>query len=788
MAQKDTGILQSIVQKVSRYGAEKKSSRLFVHYDKNVYTNNENVWFTAYLVSNSLLIDHPNTLSVALIRNDDRSILAQERFLISKGLSFGNIFLPDSLPAGHYTFIACTNVLKGEEPYDVFVQPVTIKAVKESSLIATLKITDSLSSANDSIKVTLRAYTKDITLAKEAPVQFQVGDSLHLLMSGKTKTDKFGEAKISIAAKQITASNNILKAQVKYGKETRNLNLRLPVYQKEPQVNFYPEGGNLVNNLLCSVGWEVRDQEGEPLMVNAVLYKDGQLSQAINTNNFGMGKFMFVPEEGSVYSVRLSNINTGNAYALPAALSTGATINIKNALATDTLVVQLKNATGNSKWMLLLHNYRETFLEATLEVKGSKTIKVPLNTVPKGLTTFTLFDETGKPWCERMFFAHFDRKVTIDISPDKPQYKARDKVEVKFRLTNKQGQVRGITSIAVVQDNRVDVRKANDIESYSYLKSELNAIPFKTRLLGNEETDKDFLEKVVLIKGWRRYTWVDVLRSTDTLPVTSVATQGTVNFRKKKLDKPVELGTLNGRSVNILQTDSSGRFVIPFEQLVLLPDNEIKLFVANKKQDQYAIAIPDPYVSINKQLARKLPFQNFEFKAANQHSHITLIPANERAQTLMEVKVTAKKDNSIYGAGANECGDWVCQYNILNCRNHPYGRWPVLGQVYSGPGGGRVVYQGCGSGKDARQYIVSVKGIYTNKEFYVADYSKFNPPDGDFLSTLYWNYSLLTNEKGEATISFYTSDIVGRFKIIAQGVTEDDVFYGEATFNVIKEQ
>jgi hypothetical protein len=788
MAQNDTSILQSLARKINLYGASHKFSTLFVHYDKNVYTNNENVWFTGYIVRHTSSMDRHNTLSVALVRDDDRSILAEGKFVMSKGLSFGNIFLPDSLPTGNYTFIAYTNVLRGNEPDDVFVQPVAIKTSKQPAFIATLKITDSLAANKDSIKVTLRAYTKDITLVKEAPVQFQIGDSLHVLMSGRLKTDKFGEAKVSIPIKQITASNNILRTQIKYGNETRNLNLRLPVYKNDPVVNFYPEGGNLITNLPCSVGWEVKDQEGEPLMVNAVLYKDSVEVINIGTDHFGFGKFLFVPQKGAVYSVKLLNRPTNNSYKLPAALTTGATITVSDALATDTLVVQLKNTNNNNKWLLLLHNYRETFLEASVDVMGSRNIKIPLTTVPKGLTTFTLLDENGKAWCERMFFAHYDRKAAMEISTSKQQYKTREKVEVTLKLNNADSLKRGIASVAVVQENRVDVRKTNDIESYAYLKSELGSIPFKTRLLGSEANDKHFLEKLLLIKGWRRYTWVDMIKSngTDTLPLTSVTTKGTVAFRGKRLDKPVELGAFNNHSINILPTDSSGNFAIPFEQLVLSPDNEIKLFVSNNKQDQYSISVSDPYATINRKLARRMDFQNFDTRATDQNSQVTLIAANERANILVDVKVTTKKDNSIYGVGANACGDWVCQYNILNCINHPIGRPPVAGQMYW-QNGMRIVYSGCNSAKDARQYIVGIQGIYTNKEFYVSDYSKFNPPDPEYLSTLYWNYSLLTDEKGEATISFYTSDIAGRFKIIAQGLTNDDAFYGDVTFSVVKE-
>src|SRR5688500_17719915 len=95
ISQEHMNVLQTLIENMNLYGVSQPWSTLFVHFDKNVYTNNENVWFTGYTVKNTIDLDQYNTLSIALIRNDDRSILSEDKFLMSKGLAFGNIFLPD---------------------------------------------------------------------------------------------------------------------------------------------------------------------------------------------------------------------------------------------------------------------------------------------------------------------------------------------------------------------------------------------------------------------------------------------------------------------------------------------------------------------------------------------------------------------------------------------------------------------------------------------------------------------------------------------------------------------
>jgi hypothetical protein len=95
------------------------------------------------------------------------------------------------------------------------------------------------------------------------------------------------------------------------------------------------------------------------------------------------------------------------------------------------------------------------------------------------------------------------------------------------------------------------------------------------------------------------------------------------------------------------------------------------------------------------------------------------------------------------------------------------------------------VYSGCTAlTQDKNKYRLDMDGIYYKKEFYVADLSKAAAGDPQYLSTLYWNYAIITSNNGEAEFSFYTGDIPGKFRIVVQGVSTDNVVYGETYFDV----
>jgi len=70
--------------------------------------------------------------------------------------------------------------------------------------------------------------------------------------------------------------------------------------------------------------------------------------------------------------------------------------------------------------------------------------------------------------------------------------------------------------------------------------------------------------------------------------------------------------------------------------------------------------------------------------------------------------------------------------------------------------------------------VISVKGLNRSIPFHVPTHAaSSNQRIPDFRSTLYWNPSMMTNSRGEGTISFSASDDVGNFLIQVQGMTLD---------------
>ncbi|MES2418494.1 MAG: hypothetical protein V4541_09935 [Bacteroidota bacterium] len=762
------------------YGLAKPTGNLFVHFDKNVYANNETVYFTGYLIKASkVTIDQHRVMALALIRNADNALILEDKFLFNNGVAFGSILIPDSILTGGYHFLVYSDKLLNGMPEVLFIQNITLKTNIDPAFKANLKIMPNADTTKKQNRVLISVTSKDDRfLSKPATISYNYGN-----LQKETITDASGQLLINLPPQPNIVDPN-LYVKLKYERDSSFINLAIPRKKNTAQVKFYPEGGDLVAGLTSNVSWEVKDQQNLPLALTAFLYKDQQIIDTITTSSYGIGKFKLSPESNAIYSVKLLHSALNDTlYHLPASIDKGLALTIQNAFVKDTLKLNLKT-NGPRNLTLMVHNFRESYIIAPLEiVHNQMTVKIPLYGTPKGLATITILDSLDRPLAERMFFAHYDSKERITITTDQQVYKQREKVSLKLNLTSEKN---ALVSIACVQNNRLELKNTNDIESYTYLSNELSNLPIHVN--GNALKDPDYLEQILLVKGWRRYTWQGLQASnfTDTIAkLDSVNINGQVTTpSNKNIKTPFDVGLFGSRQTTLITTTTAGLFNLSIDNLITPAEKKLYAFVNSKSKlkSPTSIVIDDGYTRLSEKLAKLIKPDQQILSSSLQNNTALVLKNNERIIRLKEVVIGTKNDNNFNYSGANPCGDYVCSYNILNCKNHindPRNKPPIAGKQYY-TNGVLTLYPGCNILD--KSIFFSIKGIHLEKEFYLNDYKDSLEPA--FFSTIYWNYGTVLQNGRETELSFYTSDITGKFRVVVQGITDNDVLYEEHFFEV----
>ncbi|MEH3114276.1 hypothetical protein [Pedobacter terrae] len=777
--------LDSVATNLNSYGSNNLRSSLFVHFDKNIYTNSEQVWFTGYLLKSVLPLDNHHTLYISLVNSIDSTVVLQERFLIQDGFSFGNFNLPDSLLSGAYHFVVNTNIQANGKIEAMFIQPVSIISNTINTMVPHFSLIKKGIHASAE-GVLLKVLTSDHHFVENADIAYAFGKS-KVISHGHTKTNNIGEAVIPYPTAKIDSTNNILSVAIKKNKDKRHIKYDLPspeisIYK----VNFYPEGGYLVNGLPSRVGFEVRDLKNSPVQLKAYLFENNLAIDSFSTDLTGLGIFKILPRVGNKYALRLISSNGQNQYELPDILKRGLVMTAADAVVDHDLRISLL-ATHDTKIYAVIHNGNEISLQSELGLGGglSQKLRFNLDSVKPGLNKITILDAEFKPLAERLFFAHHDQLVNLNLKTDKDFYKKRDSVKLTLDYHRKGlDSINGFVSISCAQSNRFSSVNNKNIVDYVFLEKELVTLPYDFSSV--KIKDKAYLNKVFLIKGWRGYQWQQTSNN-DSIVFSSSEVKGWVSKGKSAIKSPMELHTIAKTNINSFSTDSSGKFTIPFSNLIVDDKSDVWLSMNTRNPAIFSIKIDDPLAQIKSQL-QQTAFGNPDKPVSGmiQDAAVKI----SAGINLKEVIIAKEKDNFNTGVFSNQprvnrCGDYVCMYNVLNCVNHAgeSGNRPAKpNERYRDQDGNQVTYFGCQL-KEIDANISIIKGIQMPKKFYKRDVSNMDEPIN--ATTIYWDQQVALSNTGKTSVCFTTGDLTGVFKIVAQGVTNNGPIYDEMLISVV---
>jgi hypothetical protein len=291
-----------------------------------------------------------------------------------------------------------------------------------------------------------------------------------------------------------------------------------------PDVQFFPEGGYLVEGLPAVVAVKATDASGRGLDVkgqvlnaqNAVVVSD------FSSRHGGMGRFAFVPGAGQRYHAHLT-LPDGSAadFPLPAAQASGYTLHVVDGGENFLVEARYRGAPGAAapgpvQLMTQVRGVAAYPGPRTLTADAPAAWRMPKKNYPTGIVHFTLFDGEGQPRCERLAFAQNGApNLRISITPDQASYAAHAPVQLAVRVTDEAGQPVATTFSLGVSDAGLTALDPNaeTIASNLLLTSDLTGyVQDPGYYFRNQSaTTGPALDDLLLTQGWRRFVWKEVL-------------------------------------------------------------------------------------------------------------------------------------------------------------------------------------------------------------------------------------------------------------------------------------
>lgn len=284
--------------------------------------------------------------------------------------------------------------------------------------------------------------------------------------------------------------------------------------EKGYDVQFFPEGGDLVSGVESKVAFRAIDESGKGVSVKGNIRDDGdRIVSELVSGRFGIGSFMLTPVSGTGYKAVIQFSDGKKAtYRLPAAKSGGYRLALKEN--DDEVVVHVASSHREvAEMYLFVHasNRVESASKLTLN-EGQTQISIPKTRLHNGISHFTLFNADYKPVSERLWFKRSPKELNVEASTDNQEYDRRKKVLVDVR-SSVTGSVPAAAnlSIAIYNADSLQHSTQGGIDSYFLLRSELKGtIEQPEYYFSGDQEASQAIDNLMLTHGWRRFNWDQV--------------------------------------------------------------------------------------------------------------------------------------------------------------------------------------------------------------------------------------------------------------------------------------
>jgi len=336
-------------------------------------------------------------------------------------------------------------------------------------------------------------------------------------------------------------------------------------------VSFFPEGGNLLDGVLCRIAFKALNENGYSETISGeVIDENGKTIAEAKTIYAGMGSFAINAEKGKQYFLECQNSKgTKKRFRLPVAEANKYTISTIWNYSSGKLIIS-RNKSVNSpdiSQYLLIHCGGVLFYFAEWE-KDKEYIIINEDQAPSGVVQLLLLDQDMNPISERLVFIKTKDELDVLFSTDKTVYEKRDLVSSSIKLSdfysNHPG---GNLSVAITDDKDISVDSLTTINSSLLLSSELKGyIETPAYYLQESKNASYALDHLMMINGWRRYNIPEVIKGRMAIPEKPMEMSKEITGEVKSLilGKPVvnaEVFVMNSMGeIGQSETNEKGEF------------------------------------------------------------------------------------------------------------------------------------------------------------------------------------------------------------------------------------
>jgi hypothetical protein len=594
-------------------------------------------------------------------------------------------------------------------------------------------------------------------------------------------------------------------------------------------VTFHPEGGDIPIGTYTRIAFKALNSSGLGEDIRGVIVSEnGDTITHIQSSHLGMGAFIFTANRNErFFAIARNAAGVEKQFELPRAHEDAISLQIFRQR--GNVIVSLSH--NNRRLPQILHltlQNRGDIIYSERWDNDNEVVVIPENDLPTGVIGIILSDSRGVPISKRQIF-NTNRTETVNttFTTDRETYGTRERVNATVTVTNNENRpLNANFSISVID---------NDIAHYDASVNILSTLLLTSDLRGHienpayyfmpeNENAKNHLDLVMLTNGWSRFEVSRIYQEEVFTFETSQSITGTLrgSFLRRGANQPVLLIVPEFGFFEEIYTDDEGRFRLEgfefpegTEFLVqgrtgteTFVDKELfpainNFFIPTRTNDVLAfddeqienirwfmpddgiwsIELDEFVVTEQRRRERDPHFLVSQFVPTRGREELERLRAPDMFMLLQmafpRMNFGSRASNFIIGEDA--FAGPLIMVDGARMRMQDLIGFPVHGieSVYSLGGWNFIITTSSLRPEGSiptNVIMITPLGYQITREFFSPAYTfpeQRASENADLRTTIFWNPSVTTGENGSANLHFYTSDHVGNYVVIIEGITDE---------------
>ncbi|MGI8581904.1 MAG: hypothetical protein ACR2KX_06905 [Chitinophagaceae bacterium] len=343
-------------------------------------------------------------------------------------------------------------------------------------------------------------------------------------------------------------------------------------------LHFFPEGGDLVQDVASRVAYKATDQFGMPINISGdVLDNKSNKILSFKSEHDGMGSFELQPKPGEIYkAIWKDEKGKTHETLLPVAKQNGIVIEVSNNL----LQIEFKVKRAANSPLLYPFVYVVAQVNQQLLYKAKANLTklisvsgiIPLESLPSGIVQVTILTPDETPIAERITFINPSASSFItDLNTALNDMGKRKKNVIQIDVPDT---IACNLSVSITDADLDPVAKGDNIFSNILLTSDIKGYVHQPAYYFSSDADSvaDHLDLVMMTNGWRRFNWKNIMANhwpkIIYQPENYIAIEGQIHGLNKTLLANKELNgviELKNKNREFLSTPVfvDGQFIFP---------------------------------------------------------------------------------------------------------------------------------------------------------------------------------------------------------------------------------